>query len=219
MLRGGEEDSNGLVQWTNPALGFLAVLKNGFSKSIFDLRARSNPSPCTTLMLKLKFVPESEEFAAAAKSYTDIWEKDGQRIVKAIETETHLDFKEELIKVKVFEGASQSHPMKLRASYNDETKKATLVHELLHRISADYMLPVPEQAEDPSLGFHKQINLVLYEIWIKLLGKEGADRQVAVESARTPMYKTAWEWTLSLSKEERAQKFAKLSNKQHSDIV
>ena len=101
--------------------------------------------------------------------------------------------------------------MRLRASYDDETKKATIVHELLHRISADYMLPFPEPNDDLSLAIHKQIYLVLYDLWVQLFGKVAADRQLALESSRSLIYKNAWEWALGLSKEQRAERFAKLS--------
>ena len=162
-------------------------------------------------MLKLKFTPENKNSVEAAKSYAKIWQKEGNRIVTAIENSTNLEFKDKFIEVTVFEGISQSHPMKLRASYDDETKTATLVHELLHRISADYMLKKPDPIDDLSLGLHKQIDLVLYDLWTGLFGEDVANRQVENESSRTALYKQAWEWALSLSKKQRAEIFAKLN--------
>lgn len=130
--------------------------------------------------------------------------------MNGIEDITSLKFKDKVIDAIIFEGISQSRPMKFRASYDDETKKATIIHESLHRISGDNMLSLPEPDEDLSLGLHKQIYLVLYDLWVLLYGKQAADRQVSLESSRTPMYKDAWDWALSLSKGERTQGFAKL---------
>jgi hypothetical protein len=162
-------------------------------------------------MLKLEFIPESKDFIDAAKSYSNIWNEYGQKIVQAIEETTKLKFKDKEIKAVVFEGISQSHPMRLRASYDEETKKATLVHELLHRISADYMLPIPEANDEISIGLHKQIDLLLYDLWIELFGKDVADSQVKIESSRIATYKDAWDWALGLTKKQRQEKFAKLS--------
>ena len=52
--------------------------------------------------------------------------------------------------------------------------------------------------------------LFLYEAWESLWGKAFADEQVKVESGRTGLYdyKTAWKWALSMSKGERASRFA-----------
>ncbi len=161
-------------------------------------------------MVELVFIPESTDFAPAAKSYSFFWKTDGAKIITTIENATHLSFKEKKIEVTVYEGISQSHPMKLRASNDDETKKATIVHELMHIISADYMLPLPEPQDALSLGLHKQINLVLYDAWNYLFGQAVADRQVIKESSVSQTYKFAWDWAMLLSKEERAQAFAKL---------
>ena len=161
-------------------------------------------------MLNLEFIPENKEFAEATNEYLYIWENFGEKIVDSIELTAQLKFKDSIIKVTVYEGISQSHPFKLRASYDLETKAATLVHELLHRLSADYLLSIPEPEDEISLGLHKQIYLILYDLWVDLFGKEVADRQVKIESSRIPLYKDAWEWALSLNKEERRKEFAKL---------
>jgi hypothetical protein len=162
-------------------------------------------------MIGLNFVPENDEFAEAAREYEAIWQAEGDRIAAAIEHATGLQFKEEAIRVTVYEGISQSYPdMKLRASYDKPTKTATLVHELLHRLSNEYMLDLPVKGEPLQLGLHKQIDLVLYDLWTDLYGKEFADGQVTIESNRVDMYKAAWEWALNLSRQQRAAAFGEL---------
>jgi hypothetical protein len=95
--------------------------------------------------------------------------------------------------------------MKLRASYPPDVKKATLIHELGHRLLAR----IPKTTE---LDEHRVLFLVLYDIWESLYGKGFADRMVEVEKKRKGLYdyESAWKWALSLSKEERATKFKAL---------
>lgn len=162
-------------------------------------------------MVDITFEPEGLKFAAAAKAYAEIWKAEATRIVSAIEDLTGLPFQESNIGAVVFEGNSQSNPvMKLRASYDAGTKKATLAHELLHRLSVEYMLDLPVKGDGLALGLHRQIDLVLYDLWVRLYGTTFADEQVAVESTRTPMYKEAWDWALALSPLERRARFAEL---------
>lgn len=58
---------------------------------------------------------------------------------------------------------------------------------------------------------HKVIDLILYDIWTDLLGKEGAEDNKEVEIGYGNLdYKRTWEWALSFSKEERAKKFQEM---------
>src|SRR5690349_12041410 len=84
--------------------------------------------------VRITFTPESSRFDAAAREYKDLWSKDGERMLDAMESVSGLKFGETDLNVIVFEGASYSGyrdmPMHLRASYPLDVKKATLVHEL-----------------------------------------------------------------------------------------
>jgi hypothetical protein len=97
-----------------------------------------SPSP-----VRVVFVPESDRFAGAAEEYTAIWQREGSRIVAAMEQISGFRFDsppyaDTAITAIVFEGVSNSgyrdRPMRLRASYPEPTKRATLVHELGHRL-------------------------------------------------------------------------------------
>ncbi len=89
--------------------------------------------------VKMSFAPESEKFAETTKEYQSLWESEGAKMIKALEQASGLNFPPQDIKVIVFEGASHSgyadKPMKLRASYPADVKKATLMHELGHRLN------------------------------------------------------------------------------------
>jgi hypothetical protein len=150
---------------------------------------------------------ESDSFAAAATEYTAIWRREGPRIIEAMERVSRIRFDsppyaDTAIRAIVFEGVSYSgyreRPMRLRASYPEPTKRATLVHELGHRLQVGVA-----GAEDE----HEVLFLWLYDVWVTLWGKQFADEQVLVEKARRGPYPRAWDAVLALSATERAAKF------------
>ena len=78
--------------------------------------------------------------AAAVGEYERIWATDGARIVRTMQDVSGLSFTDTAITAIVSEGVSSSGfrdtPMRLRASYPVDTKKATLIHELGHRLQS-----------------------------------------------------------------------------------
>jgi proline iminopeptidase len=161
--------------------------------------------------LNLTFSPESEKYEQATADYQVIWTTDSKKIIEAMESVSGLRFTEKDVRVIVYEGVSWSgyraDPMKLRASYPSEIKKATLVHELGHRLIDPIRIPKAKQLDE-----HRVLFLILYDIWEKLYGREFADHAVAVEKKRKGIYdyESAWQWALSLTKEERAAQFKEL---------
>ena len=162
------------------------------------------------LALHLDFNPEDPKFMKASREYEEIWDSEGARIVQAVEHETGLNFQEQSIKALVYEGISKAgykeSPMKLRASYSSDTKKATLIHELGHRIIAQ----IKNRPED--LDEHKILFLFLYDVWRSLYGTDFANHMVAVESKRRGVYdyESAWKWAMSSTVEERKKRFQEL---------
>ena len=155
--------------------------------------------------LQLDFEAESDSFGDAVAEYRSIWMADGERIVEVVERLTALEFEAGPVHVIVHEGTSFSGyrdiPMRMRASYSSSTKQATLVHELAHRLISEL---VPDTFED-----HPIIFLFVHDAWVELWGREFADREVEVESARRgpSNYRGTWQSVLALSADERAQKF------------
>jgi hypothetical protein len=86
-------------------------------------------------------------------------------------------------------------------------KRATLIHELGHRLLVPIRIPKSKDLDE-----HKVLFLILYDVWEQLYGKEFADRSVEVEKQRKGLYdyEAAWKWALSLSKEQRAAEFKEL---------
>jgi hypothetical protein len=152
---------------------------------------------------RLTFVPEADSFRVAATEYTTIWATEGARIVHAMEAVSGLSFEDSAVVAIVYEGISQSgyreRPMRLRASYPSETKRATLIHELGHRLQA----PLFQSREEE----HPELFLWLYDVWAELYGREFADAQVLVERRRRGVYPAAWDQALQLTEAERAARW------------
>jgi hypothetical protein len=164
-----------------------------------------------TPRVAIHFEPQSptEAFIKATAEYDALWKAEGARMVAAMERISGLPFEEREIKAVIYEGVSFSgsgdRPMQLRASYPVEVKKATIIHELSHRM-------LGRVKTTGEIDEHRKIFLVLYDIWVDLYGKEFADRNVAVESQRKGLYdyEAAWKWALAMSAEDRAAKFKML---------
>ncbi len=133
--------------------------------------------PVQGLPVAIEFEPESatEAFIKASAEYDAIWKAEGTRTIEAMERVTGITFEERRIKAIVYEGVSFSgggeRPMRLRASYPPDVKKATLVHELLHRMLSR-VKPTNEIDE------HRKLFLVLYDIWVGTVRKgfRGSER-------------------------------------------
>jgi hypothetical protein len=153
--------------------------------------------------LLIVFQPDSGQFSAAAQQYESIWASEGSRITAAMEAASGVKFEDREVKAIVLEVSSSSgykeKPMRLRASYPMDTKKATLVHELGHRLESVLF----HHDEDD----HKYLFLWLYDVWFKLYGREFADAQVVVEKHRGRMYPAAWDFALSFTADQRAAKW------------
>ena len=166
-------------------------------------------------MILINFHPESDkkEFVDAAQEYTQIWQTEGKRFFNEIEKVSGLKFKTQLINAVTFEGHSFSLPLRLKSSYSYIHKKATLIHELCHRLLLDnnfYIFDYKNLAED----IHKIIDLILYDIWENVMGKEVANESKDTEIGHgDPTYKNAWDWALSFSFEERQAKFREMTSK------
>jgi hypothetical protein len=172
------------------------------SLAVLASRAVSAQTP----LLELRFAPQDERFAAAAAEYRDIWTAEGPGIVAAMERRTGLRFPRTPVDVVVLEAPSFSgdsdSPMRMRASYPASTKRATLVHELGHRL----ITGIVERDADE----HPTVFLFVYDVWVELWGREFADEQVAIEGRRGGEYPTAWRDALAIDADERARRLRAL---------
>jgi hypothetical protein len=155
----------------------------------------------------VSFTPVSPNYAPAAGEYRRLWQSEGPRIVAAMEAETGLRFPDSPIDVIVSEGRPMTsydgRTIRLRASYSPAYKKATLVHELGHRLA----LTLPDRG---GLDDHRLLYLFLYDVWTDLYGRPFADRMVSIERRIGPSYEAAWDWALAMTREERRARLAQL---------
>jgi hypothetical protein len=154
-------------------------------------------------LLILNFVPDTDSFSPSTREYQQLWAAEGDRIVRVMEKVSGLKFRDTAITVIVYEGVSFSgyrdRPMRMRASYPPDTKKATLIHELGHRLQSGLFKRDEEE--------HGPLFLWLYDVWVELYGREFADAQVEVEKRRRGPYPKAWDDALALSPAERASRW------------
>jgi hypothetical protein len=168
--------------------------------ALFPLSAASAQPDRRPVMLAIR--AESAAFEPAAEEYRALWARDGARIVEAMERVSGLRFREFEIPVLVVAGASSSgygeRPVRMRASYPEPTKRATLIHELGHRLQSHLFRQEEEE--------HPPLFLWLYDVWVDLYGKPFADAQVVVERRRRGIvdYDRAWRETLALDAAARA---------------
>jgi hypothetical protein len=158
----------------------------------------------------MTFTPQQKEnanFIAAAEEYRRIWSNEGERVIRAMEQVTGLEFPEKQVAAEIYEGPSFSGrgslPMRLRASYPFEIKKGTLVHEMGHRMNGQL------RRRPKELDEHRLLFLFLYDLWTQLYGKEFADKEVAFERTLKGLYDydAAWTWALAMTPQQRAAMF------------
>jgi hypothetical protein len=151
--------------------------------------------------------PVSPAFAPAADEYRRLWQAEGSAMVAAMERVAGLRYPPGPVEILVSEGrpmtAYDGRTIRLRASYSPAYKKATLVHEVGHRLA----LALPRSAE---LDDHRLLYLFLYDVWTDLYGQAFADRMVSIERRIGPGYEAAWTWALAMTREQRQARLAAL---------
>jgi hypothetical protein len=162
-------------------------------------------------MLKINFLPDSNlrDYSKAVAEYEKLWKKEGEKIVETIEKISNLKFQETEINAIVYHGSlpSRSRPLSLMFKGSRERRLSILIHELGHRVISGNIRR-KNVKKKISLDAHKLLDLILYDIWIDLYGQKFANNAVEWEK-KIPRkeYGEAWEWALSLTKEERAEEF------------
>lgn len=149
------------------------------------------------------FIPGAVEHERNAGVYQAIWDRDGERIVKAFETWTCMPFAESRVAAVVTDAASNSggprFPMRLRAGYFRAVKQSTLVHELGHR----HLWQLARRLD--GIDGHRTLYLILDRVWADVWGEQFAQDRIRDESAWHARYdySDAWRWARSLAPTER----------------
>jgi len=157
----------------------------------------------------LAFSAAKPEYAAASAEYRQLWCTEGSRIMAAMERVTGFPYPAGTVEVAVVSGTPMTafggRSMSLKARYPLYYKRATLVHELGHRLA--FTMPRTAGLDD-----HRLLYLFLYDVWFDLYGAEYADTMVAIERRITGRYDYAgaWGWALGLTRAERQARLAAL---------
>jgi hypothetical protein len=168
--------------------------------------------------MQINFYPEYDnaDFEKAAKEYAKIWAEEGDKITKAIEKVSGLKFKEKVFNALIYGKSSFSIPLMLSANVPTELIKGTISHELCHRIikTSNIKLTLRKNRYDYTIDIHRPVMLILYDIWVKLYGKQFAKKRIEFEinqwsEENTNPYKLVWDWALGMTKEQRQKEFKK----------
>ena len=155
----------------------------------------------------VSFTPVAPDYEKAAGEYRRLWQAEGPRIVAAMEAATGLAFPAAPVEAIVSEGRPMAsfdgRTICLRASYSPAYKKATLAHEIGHRLT--FALPRGSGLDD-----HRLLYLFLYDVGTDLYGRDFADRMVSIERRIGPAYEAAWTWALAMTREERRARLSAL---------
>ena len=151
----------------------------------------------------VEFIAATAAHESAARVYRSVWEQDGARIVAALEARTCMRFSEAKLAALVGDDVSHSggpeHPMGLRASYDFDVKRATLVHELAHR----HLWQLANRLDD--VDGHRTLYLILEGVWADVWGEDFAAERVRGETAWQASYDyaAAWGWARKLTLDQR----------------
>ncbi|MCL5435141.1 MAG: hypothetical protein M1405_02015 [Patescibacteria group bacterium] len=170
----------------------------------------------------INFYPEYDnaEFEKATKEYAKIWTEEGDRITKTIEKVSGLKFKEKIINAIIYGRISLSHPLQLQSGLSLEEKRGTITHELCHRLL--WKNKIKWEKIKGKNGFylltHRPVDLILYDIWVELYEEDFAKKHVKHEinlwnEKGISPYKAAWDWALSMTKEQRQKLWRKYLKK------
>lgn len=157
---------------------------------------------CAAAAPPLSFTPIEPEFAESAATYEARWNEEGGRIVAALERAAGIRFPADPIEVIVRDGAPMTtydgRTIRLRAHYPINAWRATISHELGHRLAQ--ALPRTAGIDD-----HRLLYLFLYDALTDLYGSGFADQVVRIERrfADAYDYDAAWRWALSMTRTER----------------
>jgi hypothetical protein len=157
----------------------------------------------------LEFSPADRSLAAATAEYRDLWCADGARIVATMERLAGHPYPGGSVKVLISNNTPMTafggRSMTLKASYPTYYKRATLVHEIGHRLAFT-------MKRSGELDEHRLLYLFLYDTWSELYGPDYAERMVSIERRIQGRYDyaAAWDWALGLSRAERQAKLQTL---------
>jgi len=157
----------------------------------------------------LEFTPIRPDFAPSADLYRERWSDEGARIAATLERIAGVTFPDQRIEVLVRDGAPMTsldgRTIRLRAGYPINVWRATMTHELGHRLAITL-------GRAAGIDDHRALYLFYYDAMVDLYGQDFADRVVSMERriADAYDYDAAWSWALGMTRAERQALLATL---------
>jgi hypothetical protein len=157
----------------------------------------------------IAFTEADPKLAAASAEYRELWCSEGAQVMAAMTRLTGYPYPGGAVEALVGNGTPMTafggKAMSLKGSYPLYYKRATLVHELGHRLA----FTMPRTGD---LDEHRLLYLFLYDVWDDLYGRDFADRMVSIERriAGRYDYAAAWDWALGMTRAERQARLAQL---------
>jgi hypothetical protein len=157
----------------------------------------------------LQFTPIRADFAPSAAIYRERWDEEGARIAAVLERIAGVSFPDQPIEVLIRDGAPMTsldgRTIRLRAGYPINVWRATMTHELGHRLAIGL-------GRATGIDDHRALYLFYYDAMIELYGQTFADRVVSMERRIPGLYDydAAWTWALAMTREQRQAMLATL---------
>lgn len=164
-------------------------------------------------MIDITFQPESNDpsILEATKEYHAIFEAHKQAITNAFEEVCGYSFPVTELEAIVHAKISQSHPLRLDASRDNDRKLGDIMHELAHIAIVDGPTKrFVSVGDDENTRSHKMLDLILFDVLLAVGGEMFAIEQVVSERQQSLAYKAAWDWALAMDEAERQAEFRKL---------
>ena len=157
----------------------------------------------------------SQNHSLAVTEYEKIWAELGDDIVRAYEQIGGYPFPQKQSIASIYNGISQSHPLKFQAHKDHDLKVGDLIHELGHVyiVDGESSIPFDEEYGDRNTRSHKKLFLLLYDVLVAVCGEQFADREVEREREFASAYDEAWTWALKMTADQRKAKFAETIKK------
>jgi hypothetical protein len=166
----------------------------------------------------LTFTAIDKPSVPAMVEYRLLWCTEGTRITAAMEKVTGHPYPGGDVDVLIGKGTPMTvfggRRMSLKASYPLYYKRATLVHELGHRLA--FTMPRSDDLDE-----HRLLYLFLYDVWSDLYGAEYADRMASIERRIEGRYNyaAAWDWALAMTRSERQARLAQLRPQRENETA
>lgn len=155
--------------------------------------------------MHINFYPESdlEDYIPALKTYSSIWEKDKDTIIRALEKHSHKTFREKTINAVVGKFISHSLPLSLNCTIEERYMRYNFVHELGHRVQSGCL----GRKYIDSFESHQVLYLILSDAVQEIYGEKSLSglEEWELRPSKPEHYKRAWDWVHQLDTYELRQ--------------